>query len=310
MTALVAVESHLGQQEAEEGMEEDFDYGLGAVAAYLGKQEALEIYREGGDLEASGKVEAGIVKYRLAFKKWRELDSVVTDGGLPRDVRKQLDREMDARGDQVTIPGMISVIDVDLANSAPVVKSEAFWTESDLEEVDRACAKILETSTALENNPQNRVHTGKTCLMLSNNRVMDDCSPFVCKLRKFAAEAWDQFSGPLAAIKGGQGSLNIRVIEAWTYEVGGGLTDPSHYDNNSVLTFVTALTDQGDFEGGVFRTKAEEGDGWTEHPLYRGDIICFVSHKTHTVTPVTKGTRRSLVIELWEGPVNHDGRGD
>ena len=285
---------------------DEFDYGLISIAKYLGKEEALSEYREGAALEACGQVDAGIVKYRSAFKKWRELDSVVTAGGLPRDVRRQLEMEMSKRGEIARrLPGMIHVVDLALANSSPLVEAEALFTESDLAEVDRAIARVLDLSNPLENNPQNIGHFGKQCLMLSNDGVMDDRSPFVSKLRSFAASAWNKFgSGPLAGFEGGVDSLNIRVIEAWTYEIGGGLTDPSHYDNNSVLTLVTALTDQDKFEGGLFRTRSGSGEDmvWREHPLGRGDCICFVSHKVHTVTPVTKGRRKSLVMELWEGP--------
>ena len=32
-----------------------------------------------------------------------------------------------------------------------------------------------------------------------------------------------------------------------------------------------------------------------------GDAIVFCSHKHHSVLPVTRGTRRVLVVEFWEG---------
>jgi predicted 2-oxoglutarate/Fe(II)-dependent dioxygenase YbiX len=38
-----------------------------------------------------------------------------------------------------------------------------------------------------------------------------------------------------------------------------------------------------------------------DHPMEVGDAVCFVSHKFHNVLPVTRGTRRSMVIELWQG---------
>jgi len=78
--------------------------------------------------------------------------------------------------------------------------------------------------------------------------------------------------------------------------------------SRSVLTLVVALNDPTtDFDGGVFRT--HEADGTQrEHRLAPGDCLCLVSHKYHNVTPVTRGTRRSLVVELWEGGSRLHGR--
>ena len=47
------------------------------------------------------------------------------------------------------------------------------------------------------------------------------------------------------------------------------------------------------------------GDGAVrEHAFERGDVLVFVSHKPHYVAPVTKGVRKVLIIELWEGATN------
>ena len=50
-----------------------------------------------------------------------------------------------------------------------------------------------------------------------------------------------------------------------------------------------------DFDGGEF----VGGD----EPAFvnAGDAIVFCSHKHHSVLPVTRGTRRVLVVEFWEG---------
>jgi hypothetical protein len=101
--------------------------------------------------------------------------------------------------------------------------------------------------------------------------------------------------------------LSIRVAEHWEYSVGGGLVDPLHYDVDSVLTIVALLSDETTFEGGTFRTY-EADDSQLEHPMAQGDVICFVSHKYHNVVPVTKGTRCSFVMELWQGGLGHVGR--
>ena len=98
-----------------------------------------------------------------------------------------------------------------------------------------------------------------------------------------------------------------RVIEHWEYEVGGGLPDDYHYDTDSVLTLVALLSEASDFDGGTFRTY-ECGDTQLEHTLNQGDVICFLSHKYHNIVPLTRGVRKSLVVELWQGGVGHEGR--
>ena len=98
---------------------------------------------------------------------------------------------------------------------------------------------------------------------------------------------------PLYKLTGGVDSLFLRLAEHWQYSAGGGLVDPEHYDNNSVLTIVSMLSDPEDCDGGVCRTHEPDGS-MKEHPLSRGDVICFVSHKLHNVTPLLV----SLDLEL------------
>jgi hypothetical protein len=132
--------------------------------------------------------------------------------------------------------------------------------------------------------------------------------------------------GPLRDVVGGMVALSVRVVELWEYDVGGGLVDRFHNDVDSVVTLVALLSDSSEFEGGVFRTYDpaggnhggngdggvqgdREGDGMhTRHPMEQGDVICFVSHKYHNITPVISGQRRSLVFELWMGDTEHRGR--
>ena len=96
--------------------------------------------------------------------------------------------------------------------------------------------------------------------------------------------------------------LNVRCVELHTYAVGGGLIDPGHKDNGSKLTMVVQVSDASEFEGGKFVT-------WSEgecvvHDLGSGDAVLFHSEKCHNISPVLRGTRRSLVIELWIAPEN------
>lgn len=55
-----------------------------------------------------------------------------------------------------------------------------------------------------------------------------------------------------------------------------------------------------DFEGGAFQTLEADGN-LLVHEFEQGDATVFVSHKYHCVAPVTSGTRRVCVFELWQG---------
>mmetsp|Transcript_22967 Transcript_22967/g.54973 ORF Transcript_22967/g.54973 Transcript_22967/m.54973 type:complete len:243 (+) Transcript_22967:183-911(+) len=100
--------------------------------------------------------------------------------------------------------------------------------------------------------------------------------------------------------------LNVRCIELHHYAVGGGLVTPGHRDNGSKLTMSVLLSEPDEFDGGEFVTYA---DGMPiHHELERGDALLFESERLHNVCPVTRGMRRSLVIELWARPENSSGR--
>lgn len=78
-------------------------------------------------------------------------------------------------------------------------------------------------------------------------------------------------------------------------------TDQSDlYTTNNMcrkLSAVVALND--DFEGGMFQTM--DCDTPRTYSLSKGEMIMFPSFLMHRVTPVTRGTRRSLVVWV-EGP--------
>mmetsp|Transcript_30254 Transcript_30254/g.78453 ORF Transcript_30254/g.78453 Transcript_30254/m.78453 type:complete len:104 (-) Transcript_30254:1128-1439(-) len=68
-----------------------------------------------------------------------------------------------------------------------------------------------------------------------------------------------------------------------------------------VQTIDCMLSHADDFEGGDFQTLEVDGR-LQSHPFMRGDVQIFRSHKYHSVSNITAGERRVLVIELWEGP--------
>ena len=98
--------------------------------------------------------------------------------------------------------------------------------------------------------------------------------------------------------------LNVRCIEFHDYKAGGGLQDPGHIDVGSTLTLSVQLSEPGPDEfGGRFTTTGADGIVVT-HELARGDAICFCSEAVHNVSTLQKGTRNSMVIELWTDPAN------
>ena len=60
------------------------------------------------------------------------------------------------------------------------------------------------------------------------------------------------------------------------------------------------------FDGGRFVTW-HEGEA-VLHGLSAGDGLLIDSERMHNVSPVTRGVRRSLVIELWVPPANKTDR--
>lgn len=284
------------------------DFGLSRIADRLGKTAALDLYWEGAAKEAAGDIKGGIALYRKAFRLWPALDSI-SEGGLPRCVRAEAEAAcVDC--------DLLTIIDVDRACGSRVMRSPALLTASDIGDIHSVVSSILATETLFTNNSQNRTHENKTCVFLNNPPHYHVChkAPHVlAKMLHFGLQVWAEANwsgdseslGPLHKVTGGLESLSIRVVEYWDYSIGGGLVDPLHYDVDSVITLVALLSD--DFEGGVFRTY-EVDKSHLEHPMAQGDVICFVSHKYHNVTPVIAGRRRSLVMELWQGGMGQSGR--
>ena len=284
------------------------DFGLAAIASCLGREAALSRYWEGASLESSGDVDGAIKLYRQAFKMWPALDSV-TEGGLPSLVR----REAIEAGLGYLLLASISVKSARLSR---VVKQQRLLSAADIAEIEGLRREVVGAEQPLVNNPQNAGHRDKVCIFLNNppqHAAMagPGSRAVIAKLLCFAESAWKQedwnssvdCSSPLHGLT--LDTLSIRVVEHWTYSPGGGLTDPLHYDVDSVLTIVALLQDG--FEGGAFRSN-ELGDVMLEHSMAQGDAICFISHKFHNITPVTSGVRKSLVVELWQGGVGHAGR--
>ena len=101
-------------------------------------------------------------------------------------------------------------------------------------------------------------------------------------------------------------ALNVRCIELHTYTQGGGLVDMRHRDCGSVLSLAVQLSDPDAKTGGHFITW-ERGRPIV-NDLERGSAIVFHSERRHNVSPVVRGIRQVLVMEVWMRPPNVRGR--
>jgi PKHD-type hydroxylase len=83
--------------------------------------------------------------------------------------------------------------------------------------------------------------------------------------------------------------------------------DGGHYDwhvdigpgsiNHRKISITVQLSDPEEYEGGDFQLWV--GGNFKTLPKSKGDVIIFPSFLMHRITPITKGTRKSLV--LWIG---------
>ena len=198
-------------------------------------------------------------------------------------------------------------VNVEDAQKTTVGTIKGLLTDMDCASIEKVVERLLGFEDPVSNNNQNAIHENKMCLVINktsgNNLVRQGAPLVLAKIMHFAKtaverEGWAKPGMPLHNIRTKPEKYEVRTVERWRYEVGGSLVDELHFDHGSLLTLVVALDDG--YEGGIFRTFEADGTH-AEHHMNRGDAVCFLSHKYHNVTPVTKGRRHSMVIELWEG---------
>eukprot|EP00930_Biecheleria_cincta_P100854 TRINITY_DN92481_c0_g1_i1.p1 TRINITY_DN92481_c0_g1~~TRINITY_DN92481_c0_g1_i1.p1 ORF type:complete len:252 (-),score=33.49 TRINITY_DN92481_c0_g1_i1:292-996(-) len=103
--------------------------------------------------------------------------------------------------------------------------------------------------------------------------------------------------------------VNARTVELHEYGARARNICDVHYDTGSMFTVDVMLSDTADFQGGHFFTHSKDPDDigpgvlrrHGPHEFEQGDALVFISHKHHSVQPVTSGTRMVLVLEFWEG---------
>lgn len=122
-------------------------------------------------------------------------------------------------------------------------------------------------------------------------------------MRSNAPDKWSQYFE--------EGELRTRCVEFHTYVPGGGLMEVAHRDFGSTLTMSILLSAAAEMGGGHFITwKSSRRDRMpvVHDAMVRGDALLFASEKIHNVSPITRGVRNSLVIELWTGAANAKNR--
>lgn len=193
-------------------------------------------------------------------------------------------------------------VDVEWARTTSVVKLPNFLSNDEIDELHRVAAE-LQCDEASEYRGGRDAGTAWRVLYLQAGNGFERLLPQLhAKVRAAAADA---------DAAGGWGLLSpldpddwsLRCAEYHSMRRSGGLPDPGHYDNGSLVTVDIMLSRPGiDHVGGAFTTREPDG---SERALYldfaQGDALAFVSHKPHFVSPLSDGVRRVLVVEFWRG---------
>ena len=158
-------------------------------------------------------------------------------------------------------------------------------------------------------------HDGHTSLFLHRQYAPDEGAPSTSLARDHAptARVCDKLLGVMrdhlrAEPQDGvhADALSVRCIELHTYTAGGGLVDVRHRDCGSVLSLSVMLSEPAAKTGGHFVTW-ERGMP-VVHQLEQGSAILFHSEKRHNISPLVRGLRQTLVIEMWGFPATVNGR--
>ena len=142
-------------------------------------------------------------------------------------------------------------------------------------------------------------------LYLHHNGVNDETAAIVARIQRLVeatdAVHWEVLSDE-EVIAGG--AVGPRCVEFREHAPGEGEACYDHYDAGSLFTVNVMLSSGGEFEGGAMQSSAVNARGIrcvTSHTFERGDVLIFLSHKAHRVSPILWGRRRVLIVEFWQG---------
>ena len=192
-------------------------------------------------------------------------------------------------GNDIQLSG---AMDVDKAQQTEVIRIKEFLSLEEIEMIQSVAKDELVTSTSLEKHS----NTWKVVYLQANNIFHTK----LATIRQKILETVQQVDNNNWRLFDNVEHVNIRVVEYHKNEVNHELSDPKHYDLNSLLTMDIMLSDDGAFEGGHLQTLESDGQ-LKRHDFKQGDALIFVSHKYHCVSRIRSGKRNVMVLEFWYG---------
>ncbi len=187
-------------------------------------------------------------------------------------------------------------MDVGLAQQTSAIKLRNFLSIGEIERLEEV-AMLCAARSGLEVRSAG-TDAWKVLFLQTNNIFKEELPALYDKI----VTAVKDVDAMMFNVMSPSTACNLRVAEYHTQVAPSpGLPDPHHYDMDSMITIDIMLAEPGvDFEGGQFSTLESDGTS-KEHFWGKGDAMVFVSHKYHSVSPVTKGVRKVLVLEFWSG---------
>jgi len=197
---------------------------------------------------------------------------------------------------------------VEKARRSSVHRIPEFLSRSEIEAL-KSAAETVSTELKLAGKPgvhdlayRQATAKGTWSTVFINHRLREMLPELHDRLFSAARETDVAHSWGLLHDDNAEGpSLNFRVAELHRVQPGGGLRKANHIDHGSLITLDLMLSEPGvDFHDGLLQTLEADGT-MASHTFELGDLLLFQSHKFHSVTPVTAGTRCVCVLEIWEG---------
>ena len=208
-----------------------------------------------------------------------------------------------ARAEDDAVEEEVELVPVEVARRSAVKRIPRFLSDAEIDELTATAAAVEAEIGAVA-----RPTRGGGWNTVYLNAELGRRLPWLRERLFAAASAADEelWGGVLAGK-----AVNLRCAEYHTVTPPGNLAFERHYDHGSLVTIDIMLSDATAFDGGAFAT-SEPGDYLLEHPFEKGDLLLFLSHKYHCVSPVESGVRNVFVAELWEGDerMPEDGRCD
>lgn len=180
------------------------------------------------------------------------------------------------------------------AQQTSVKRFEKFLSDDEIAALKEAAATVSASSGEVSRSNGCQEDSWRTIFF--NHRLAELLPDLHSRLVAAAKEADDEWG----LLDSERTQVSMRCAEYHSVQTSGGLPKPKHYDAGSLITLDLMLSHTDEFDGGDFSTLEQDGQ-LQPHKFERGDLLVFVSHKFHCVSPVTNGTRQVFVCELWEG---------